>query len=159
RVAARARSGLPGFDGLEQHGEIARRRRVVHAGAKRGRVLDAAQDLDVARPELVRGRVGVLRADELDERVRGQVARSRDHVVDQVANRDAASYKSVSQAVGVVAGAQRIGGAVGDRYKMIHQGDGLVEAKRTRVDPAEQLDHHRDLHGARGVKAFVRAKI
>ena len=100
QLAARRRA--PGLDGLEQYGEVARGRRVVHAGSERRSVLDAPQDLDVRGAESVRRGVGVPGADQLDERVRREVARPRDHVVHEVAKRDAGSYKAVSQAVGIV---------------------------------------------------------
>ena len=65
----------------------------------------------------------------------------------------------VDEAVGVVAGVQGVRRAIDNRLEFVLQLETLREAELAPIDLAKKLDHHRNFHRTRRVKALVGAKV
>ena len=93
--------------------------------------------------------------DELDERIRREIARASDHVLEQIVHAHRCPDPSIDETIGIVGGVQRIGRTVHDRGEFVLQLDVLTETELATIQAPEELDHHRHFHRARGVKALV----
>ena len=105
---------------------VARSRAVVMLfmpGGEGLAVLHAAKDLNVPRAEGVRGRVRGLRADESDERVRREVARAGDHVLEQIVHAHARADPACRPDCPSRRRVERVGRSVDDRREFVLQLD------------------------------------
>jgi hypothetical protein len=133
----------------------ARRGHVVHALVERFLIFDAAQDGHAGTAQAIDRRLHVLRADALDQQVGREVAAHGDHRLAQRAQRHRLADLLVDLGVGVVPHVHLVDAAVDDAVEFVADGQRVIELQRSLMRLAEQLDHHRDLHGAGGVKAPV----
>jgi len=155
RVARGPARGATVRDRAEQRSQVPGRGGVVEPGAVGRSVLHAAQHLHGPGTEHAGGALRAFRTDALDQNVGREVGRACDHQVQQLAQRRLGLDADIQRRVRVILLTGRKRRPVRKRREGRVHSKRVVQADQPGVRVPEQLDHHRDLHGARRVEAQV----
>ena len=139
----------------EQRQQAAGRGGVVQPRLERLAILDAPSHLHAVGAQVVHRGPDRVHAQPLDEDVCREVAADGDHRLAQAPVAHGLPDGLVDLGIRVVLRRELVGAAVDDAREAIGDRDRGVEREPAEVRLAEQLDHHRHLHRARGVEHLV----
>ncbi|GFG78035.1 hypothetical protein MPRG_13110 [Mycobacterium paragordonae] len=101
------------------------------------------------------GGANVLYAEFLDKQIRCEITAHRDHQFAQLAKGSGLALRAVEVGGGIVSRIKVEGRAIDKREKLIVDEERIVQGELALMRLMKELDHHRDLHGARGVECVI----
>ncbi len=129
---------------------------VVDAGLEGGLILDAPDHLHPVDAQLGEGGLDGGHAQHVDQQVRREVARGRDHRVRELLDGHGPAEVAVQVGIGVAVEVEHVELVVHDAAELVAHVHGGVEGQLAPAHLAIDAEEHGQLHGRGGMEVLVR---